>query len=183
MRNVTDIIHLSIKGDAQAQRALYEEYRVYWYMLCMRYGKSKAQADDIFQEGLIKVYRDLYQYDNAKGGFKTWSSRVMVHSALRYLKKYTWVDTLSLQDEANEYEDNEETVYSRLAARELTQVIQHLPIGYRLVFNMYAIEGYSHKEIASRLEISVGTSKSQLSKARKYLRNKLESQLKITSYE
>lgn len=183
MRKLSNIIQLSIEGNAEAQRELYEEHRVYWYMLCMRYGKSKAQADDIFQEGLIKVYNDLYQYNESKSAFKTWSSRVMVHAALRYLKKYTWVDTLSLQDEAAYYEDNDETVFSKLAARELTMVVQQLPLGYRLVFNMYAIEGYSHKEISAELGISDGTSKSQLSKARKYLRNKLESQLKITSYE
>ncbi len=183
MRNLSHIIQLSIDGNAEAQRELYEQHRVYWYMLCMRYGKSKSQADDIFQEGLIKVYKDLYQFDDRKSAFKTWSSRVMVHSALRYLKKYTWVDTLSMQEEATQYEDNDETVYSKLAARELTMVVQQLPIGYRLVFNMYAIEGYSHKEISTKLGVSEGTSKSQLSKARKYLRNKLESQLKITSYE
>ena len=183
MQNLPNIIKLAIDGNAEAQRELYEEHRVYWYMLCMRYGKSKTQADDIFQEGLIKVYKDLYQFDDGKSAFRTWSSRVMVHSALRYLKKYTWLDTLSLEEEASHYEDTDETVYSKLAARELTMVVQQLPIGYRLVFNMYAIEGYSHKEIAAELGISDGTSKSQLSKARKYLRNKLESQLKITSYE
>ena len=149
----------------------------------MRYGKSKEQADDIFQEGLIKVYKDLYQFDSNRSAFKTWSSRVMVHAALRYLKKYTWVDTLTLQDEACQYEVQDESIYSSLAAKELTKVVQQLPIGYRLVFNMFAIEGFSHKEISLELGISEGTSKSQLSKARKYLRTKLESQLKITSYE
>lgn len=183
MKNITNTIKSCVKGNAGAQRELYDEYRVYWYMLCMRYGKSKEQADDIFQEGLIKVYKDLYQFDSSRSAFKTWSSRVMVHAALRYLKKYTWVDTLSLEEVAYHFEDQDETVYSALAARELTMVVQQLPIGYRLVFNMYAIEGYSHKEIAKELGISEGTSKSQLSKARKYLRTKLESQLKITSYE
>lgn len=151
-------------------------------MLCMRYGKSKEQADDIFQEGLIKVYRDLYQYDSARSAFKTWSARVMVHAALRYLKKYTWADTFNI-DEANNYESKDDTIYESLAARELTMLVQQLPVGYRLVFNMFAIEGYSHKEIAQQLGISEGTSKSQLSKARKYLKTKLESQLKISSYE
>ncbi len=179
---MTKTIKLCVSGNADAQRVLYDEYRVYWYMLCMRYGKSKTQADDIFQEGLISVYKDLHQFDSTRSAFKTWSSRVMVHAALKYLKKYTWVDSLSLQ-EAYQYEDQDETVYFSLAARELTMVVQQLPIGYMLVFNMFAIEGYSHKEIALELGITEGTSKSQLSKARKYLKTKLESQLKITSYE
>ena len=150
-------------------------------MLSLRYGKNKSQADDIFQEGLINIFKDLHQFDVSRAAFGTWSSRVMINAALRYLKKYNWIDSFTDLDHALDKGDQSETVYEQLAAKELTQLIKQLPLGYRLVFNMYAIEGFSHKEIAEELGITVGTSKSQLSKARAQLRRVLEKQLTESS--
>lgn len=183
MNQLKHIIKSCSEGDQKAQRSLYEMYRTRWYMLSLRYGKSKTQADDIFQEGLIQIYKDLHQFDETKSAFSTWSSRVLVNSALKYLKKYNWIDTISEMEEATEIGSGSEDIFQKLATKELTQLIQKLPLGYKLVFNMYVIEGYGHKEIAEALGISIGTSKSQLSKARKTLRHQLESQLNYSGHE
>jgi len=119
----------------------------------------------------------LHQYDERKSQFSTWSSRVIVNAALRYLKKNSWNATFSELDRDQETNSNEVPVYDQLAEQELISLLQTLPTGYRIVFNMYAIEGYGHKEIAEALGITIGTSKSQLSKARKMLRAKLETHL------
>ncbi|MFK7807417.1 MAG: RNA polymerase sigma factor [Saprospiraceae bacterium] len=177
MKTLQTIITESIEGIEESQRELYLRYRSKWYMLCLRYGKNKYEADDIFQEGLIRVYKDLHQFDETRSGFETWSSRLMSHAALRYLKKNNWHQAITNIEEVQEAPDEQETVYDHLAAKELTSIIQELPIGYRLVFNMYVLEGYSHKEIATELNISEGTSKSQLFKAKKMLRGKIEFQL------
>ena len=183
MDQLNKIIQASINGDQASQRKLYEQHRTQWYMTSLRYGKNKTQADDIFQEGLIQIFKDLHQFDHNKALFKTWSTRVLINAALKYLKKYNWIDTMSDFENSYHLEDQNETVYDKIATKELTQIIQQLPLGYRMVFNMYVIEGYSHKEIAEQLEITEGTSKSQLSKARRELRNVLELQLIHKSHE
>lgn len=182
MSNLTDIIRKSVKGHPDAQRELYERYRTKWFMLAMRYGKNRSEAEDILQEGLIRIYKDLHQYDDRRSQFSTWSGRLIVHAALHYLKKNQWhkaildIDSVDIEG----YDGDE--IYSKLAAKELTLLIQGLPIGYRIVFNMYVLEGYTHKEIADKLGIKEGTSKSQLFKAKKELRHRLESQLTKYSY-
>ena len=177
MKNLNRIIKLCIRGDEKAQRELYLGYRTKWYMMAMRYGKNKQQADDILQEGLIQVFNSLHLFDERKGNFGTWSTRILIYAALKFLKKYNWEDSFKNIEEALDYEDNQESIFEKLAAKELTVLIQQLPLGYRLVFNLYVMEGYAHREIAEELGISEGTSKSQLSKARKQLRAKLESHL------
>jgi len=183
LNNQKNIIKLSVLGDEQAQRSLYDLYRTKWYMMAMRYGKNKTQAEDIFQEGLIQIFKDLHQFDESKAAFGTWSTQVLVHAAIRYLKKYNWIDTLTEMEEALFIESNEENIYDKLAAKELTDMVQNLPLGYRLVFNMYALEGYKHREIAEKLGITEGTSKSQFSKAKRELQKQLELQLTNSNHE
>lgn len=177
MTPLQTLIRNSINGQEEAQRELYLKYRVKWYMLCLRYGKSKQEADDILQEGLIQVFKDLHQFDEKRSKFDTWSSRLMSHAALRYLKKNSWHQTFANIEEVNEPIEKMETVYDQLAAKELIELIRELPMGYRIVFNMHVLEGYNHKEIAAQLDITEGTSKSQLFKAKKMLRQKIEFQL------
>lgn len=164
-------------GNESAQRKLYEKYRVQWYMILQRYASSRDEADDMFQEGLIKVFKNLKQFDGNKASFSTWSTRVMINAGITFLKKQTWAKSMSDVDEAYGVSSDVETVYEKLAAKELTALIQKLPTGYRLVFNMYVVEGYTHKEIADALGIKEGTSKSQLSKAKLKLREQLDLQL------
>ncbi len=177
MEKLQKIIEQCIDGEEAAQRELYVLFRSKWYLICLRYGKNKQQADDIFQEGLIQVYRDLYQFDAKRASFATWSSRVMSHTAIRYLKKDSWNQTFMDLDEIKEPSFQEETIFDKMAAAELIELIKKLPNGYRIVFNMYVLEGYNHREIADQLGIAEGTSKSQLSKAKKMLQELLNFQL------
>lgn len=172
-----ELIAKSTQGDDQSQRELYMRYRERWYKLSLRYGRNKEEANDILQEGLVSIYNDMHQYDHTRSKFITWSNRVLVNAALRYLKKNAWNATFTDISDADEGTNNEVGIYDQLAEKELILILQSLPTGYRIVFSMYAIEGYSHKEIAKALKITEGTSKSQLSKARKMLKTKLESQL------
>lgn len=90
MKELRLLIKQSIKGEEDAQRALYLKYRVKWYMQCLRYGKNKQEADDILQEGLIRIFKDLHQFDEERASFQTWTARLISHAALRYLKRNSW---------------------------------------------------------------------------------------------
>lgn len=168
------LIQKIMAGDKAAMQLLYEQHERHWFRLCLRYGKNRSEAQDILQEGLIMVFRDLGQFDAERGAFSTWSNRVMVNAALRFLKKHQWQQSFEDLETADTESDISQSILGKITAKELTQVIQQLPSGYRIIFNMFEIEGYSHQEIADALNISVGTSKSQLSKAKKALRQKLE---------
>ncbi len=174
------LIKDSIAGREPAQRALYMKYRIKWYMQCLRYGKNKHEADDMMQEGLIQIFKDLHQFDAKRSSFETWTSRLISHAALRYLKKNSWNNAFAEIDEANDLSESSETIHEKLAAKELTLLIQSLPMGYRVVFNLF-LEGFSHQEIAERLDITIGTSKSQLFKAKRMLRKKLKFHLTSTN--
>ena len=168
------LIEKSLKGERAATKELYGRHEPYWFRLCLRYGRNRSEAQDIFQEGVVQVFRMLGKFDAERGNFQGWSNKVMVNAALQYLKKYHWqqsfVDLSIAEGEADWSVD----VLGKISAKELIEIVQQLPSGYRVVFNMYEIEGYSHREIAEALDISVGTSKSQLSKAKKMLRKKLK---------
>ena len=142
--------------------------------MCLRYGRNKTEAEDILQEGLLYIFRDLKQFNADRGQFKSWSARVLVNAALRYLKKNQWQQSFADLEVITSEATINNDILERISAKELTQVIQKLPSGYRVVFNMYAIEGFSHREIAEHLNISISTSKSQLFKARRALKQHLE---------
>ena len=173
-KSEVNLIKKCLRKNPEAQRQLYINYRMMWFMICLRYGRNKEEAEDMLQEGLIQVFNNLKQYDTKKAAFSTWSSKVMVNAALQNLRKWKKLDL----DE--EYENHahsltvQENVYDTLGAKELTSIVQTLPDGYRVVFNLYVIEGYKHREIAEMLGISENTSKSQLRKAKNMLREKLE---------
>ena len=168
------LIKKCIKGDAKSQKTLYTKYKVKWFMVCLRYARDRSEAEDMLQEGLINIFKDLKQYNPKKGYFSTWSNRVLVNSILQFLRKWKKIkfdiDITDMKDILPSSDD----IYATLGAKELTQMIQQLPLGYRVVFNMYVIEGFKHKEIAEKLKISENTSKSQLFKAKRMLRNQLE---------
>jgi len=181
LQEIPQIISKILNGDRSAERILYDIYKTRWYMLSMRYGNNKDEANDIMQEGLIQIFKDLHQFDEKISKFSTWSSRILVHAALKYIKTNQWQNAFLDIDNKDDFYNNEEIIYSNLAAKELTEMVKKLPFGYKLVFNMYVIEGYTHKEIAKELGIAIGTSKSQLSKAKRMLRFELEKQLKSYS--
>jgi len=177
LKDLSIIIQQCLKGNESSQRALYEKFRVQWYMILQRYASNRTEADDMFQEGLINVFKNLKQFNSDKASFSTWSTRVMINAGITFLKKQSWAKSMGDVSEAYGLSTDEETVYEKIAAKELTHMVQRLPTGYRLVFNMYVVEGYSHKEIAQALGVSEGTSKSQLSKAKNKLREYLSVEL------
>jgi len=149
------------------------------YNVCLRFSRSGHEAEEILQEGFIKVFSALHQYRD-EGSFEGWVRKIMVNTALqRYRKRASMhaVVSLDLTEELPVPED--EDVVTRLTAKELLGMVQELPPAYRMVFNLYVFEGYQHKEIASLLSISEGTSKSNLHDARRWLRDKILREGKI----
>ncbi len=162
------------KGDATAQRYLYDHYRSKWFMICLRYLPNRADAEDALQNGLINIFTKINQFDSRIGEFGGWSSRIIANDCIQILRKNSKniiVDELS-NDHSIAY--HEENAIDKISRKEIMSIIQKLPTGYRMIFNMFVFDGYSHKEIAAQLKISEGTSKSQLSKARKILQQALE---------
>ena len=140
--------------------------------LCLRYAKDSAEAEDILQDGFVKVFLNIHKYQ-PYGPFEGWMRRIFVNTAIEYYRqrrKYLFSD-IDIENEDFEYRED---VVDRMAAEELMELMKELPDGYRMVFNMYAIEGYSHKEIADELNISIGTSKSQYSRARTYFQKLIQ---------
>lgn len=168
------LIKRSLKGEQKAIQLLYTRHKQYWFGICLRYASNRYEAQDVFQEAISSVFEKLDQFKPQKGSFKAWSNRIFVNAAFLYLKKHQWQQSFKNLDLAEEEVDTSESALGKITAKELTQLIQQLPFGYRVVFNMREIEGYSHQEIAKMLDISIGTSKSQLFKAKKALRAKIK---------
>ena len=162
------------KGDLKATNQLYQEHKSYWFKICLRYSRNRDEAQDVFQDGITKIFQVLEKYDVEKGTFKGWSNKVLIHEILKTLKKNQWHHSLEVLDDQNGLDYWNNDIVQEITAKELTAIIQSLPFGYRMVFNMYEIEGYSHREIAEELNISIGTSKSQLSRAKKALQSKVK---------
>lgn len=145
--------------------------------ICLRYLKNQMDAEEVMLTGFVKVFQHVGQFEN-KGSFEGWIKRIMVNEALGFLRKKEPMhlaiekEVLQVATDANAEQD--------LAMDDLLRILHELPAGYRAVFNLYAIEGYSHKEIGDLLNISEGTSKSQLSKARVMLQRRLQNQESIT---
>lgn len=144
----------------------------------MRYSRSAHEAEEILQEGFIKVFSALHQYRD-EGSFEGWVRKIIVNTALqRYRKRSSLHAIVSLEFTENHSTADDEDVVGHLTAKELLGMVQELPPAYRMVFNLYVFEGYQHKEIAAMLDISEGTSKSNLHDARRWLRDKIMRQEK-----
>ena len=172
MLSEDEIVKGCKKQKAEAQQSLYDRYSGKMYVLCLRYAKHKAEAEDILQEGFIKVFENIKSF-RGDGSFEGWIRRIMVHTAIKYYHK------ASRKNEAIGWEKLPDSplkpeVYGQLDADQILELIQELPEGYRQVFNLYALEGYKHKEIANMLEIGESTSRSQLTKARSLLQKMID---------
>lgn len=168
-----DIVKGCVKGDKKSQYALYEMFKRDVMGICMRYSRDRSEAEDMMQEGFIKVYSDLYQY-RPIGPLGGWIRRVVVNSCLRFIRKRKRLVFNEFSGMQTELMPTNENVISDLGAQDLMKLVQKLPDGYRLVFNLYVVEGFTHQEIADQLGISVNTSKSQLSRAKANLRKTIE---------
>lgn len=172
MINEKRVIKQCIKGNKRFQRILYEKYSPRMYPVCYRYAKNTNDAQDILQETFITVFSKLDQFNN-QGSFEGWIRKITVRCAIRhYQKNSKRTDNADIKH-AEEQKINA-TILDEISAKEIIELIAELPDGYRIVFNLYSIEGYSHKEISETLGITESASRSQLTRARKLLIQKLE---------
>lgn len=169
--NEQELIQGCRRGDRAAQRRLYDTFSPKMYALCCRYVKDSMEAEDVLVTAFTKILDKIDQY-KSEGSFEGWIRRVVVNEALTWLRRNRNM-YLELELEAADYEPDYKSLGDHLEAEDLMTMINDLPSGYRIVFNLYAIDGYSHKEIADQLGISENTSKSQLSRARAYLQKLL----------
>lgn len=167
-----DIIDGCIKGERKAQEQLYKVFASRMYAVCLRYAKDRMEAEDILQEGFVKVFQHIGKYQ-PNGPFGGWIRRVFINTAIEHYRRQVRnpIDNVDEVPDQNEVPDD---AIDQMSVRELIQLISKMPDGYRQVFNLFAIEGYMHQEIAEMLGISVGTSKSQYSRARKYLQDSIK---------
>ena len=149
------------------QYELYERFAPKMYGVCLRYASSNEEAEDILQEGFIKVFKKIGSY-RSEGSFEGWMRRIFVNTAIEHFRRKTYTQPITEAEEST-VEGKYLSVLDALAEKDIVQLVQQLSPGYRTVFNMYVIEGYSHKQIAEELGISEGTSKSQLSRAKQIL--------------
>lgn len=176
MLNESELIEGCRKGDRAVQKALYNHYCRKMMVVCLRYSKSTAEAEDVLQEAFVKVFQGLKDF-RQESRLGTWITRIMVNTALNAQRRKLYLFPMVDMEEINLPVD--ELVLPNLNFNQLLEYIQELPQGCRLVFNLFAIEGYSHKEIAESLGISEGTSKSQYARAKSLLQSRL---LKDSSY-
>ncbi|HSG67173.1 MAG TPA: sigma-70 family RNA polymerase sigma factor [Bacteroidales bacterium] len=170
-------IEKCLNNDPKAQGELYKAFAPKMFGICLRYTRNQMEAEDILQEGFIKVFRYLKDYRN-DGSLEGWVRRTMVNTAINFFKKRAkYLNDLPIE-EAEPINQDEESAIDKLSAKELLEFIRELPDGYRVVFNLNIIEGYTHKEIGELLNISENTSKSQLSRARSVLQAKLKNKVK-----
>ena len=160
-------------GDSDARRALYERYGGVLYSICCRYMKDRVVAEDILHDSVITIFSKIKDY-RGDGSFEGWCKRITVNTALGYIRKNNPLDNSLAIDSAFSLSDNDASTISQISNNELLEAIQTLPDGYRTILNLYAIEGYSHKEIGELLQISEVTSRSQYSRARTKLMDVLK---------
>ncbi|MDR3250042.1 MAG: sigma-70 family RNA polymerase sigma factor [Tannerella sp.] len=162
------LIEGCINGDRRAQKALYDRFSRRMMAVCLRYVKDSEDSRDLLQEGFVKVYTNICKF-TGEGSFDGWVRKIFVNCALEFLRRN---DILANSDciDDREYEDlPDETTLSQISAEDIMTCVRSLPDGFRVVFNMFAIEGYSHKEIGKILNIKESTSRSQYIRARKAL--------------
>lgn len=167
-----DIIKGCLKNERKAQELLYKSYSKKFLAICIRYVKDKELAEDVMIEGFMKVFEKLGQFEG-KGSFEGWMKRIIVTQALLTLRKQKSLNMEVLQVESHLEPINTTYQLDHLETDDLMALIKELPVGYRTVFNLYAIEGYSHAEIGDLLGITESTSKSQLNRARNVLKQKI----------
>jgi RNA polymerase sigma factor (sigma-70 family) len=175
LSEIKNIISGCLKGNRRDQELLYRRHAAKLYAVCLQYSGNDEEARDVLQEGFIKIFENLIHYKH-EGSFEGWVRRIIVNTALeKYRSKHSLyrIDDIDDIAEPNAEPDNED--YAGLGAVDLMQIIRELPPKYRMVFNLYAIEGYSHKEISKMANISEGTSKSNLSRARVILQRRVGS--------
>ncbi len=177
LTNIQQLIQQVLDGQKKAASELYEAYKRPLFVVCLRYASDRSRAQDYLQEAFISIFKNLKQFDSSKGAFESWAKRVTINTCLMDLRKNTlYAVNIS---EAVQVESDMEDALSSMSLKEMLELIQQLPEGYKTVFNMYVIDGFSHREIAEKLGVSINTSKTQLMKARLLLQKKINTAQRI----
>lgn len=161
------------------QELLYKKYSSKMYGVCLRYSGSAEDANDLLQEGFIKIFKNLTKF-RSEGSFEGWIRRIFVNTSIEHFRKKVKLYNVTEVQE-NTIEDDDLNILDTLAEKDIISLVNELSPGYKVVFNMHVVEGYSHKEIANILGINEGTSKSQLARAKGVLKKSLEKRLNKTS--
>ncbi len=162
------MLHGCLNNKTSAQEALYNRFSPRMLGVCYRFARNREDAEDMLQEGFIKVFTQMHQFRN-QGALEGWIRRIIVHTCINVLKKNKkFSDSVDLIH-ANSIHQNESNIYSIIQAKQVVESIRLLPLGYRTVLNLYAIDGFSHKEIAAMLDIEESTSRSQYTRAKTML--------------
>ncbi|MGY0391318.1 RNA polymerase sigma factor [Bizionia sp. KMM 8389] len=168
--SLKQLIHKCSNHDTKAQSDLYQLFSSKLFSVCLKYSRNYAEAEDNLQDAFMTIFKKINQY-NHKGSFEGWLKRITINTALQRYRNQGVFEIINedfIEDQEVDIDDED------ISLDFLLKIIQELPDRYRLVFNMYVLDGYSHKEIASLLNITVGTSKSNLARARKILKEKIE---------
>ena len=170
--NTKDLIERSKSGDRMAQQLLYKRLSASMMGVCFRYMKNESDAEDVLLDGFYKMFSNLnkFRFENEKAFFG-WVKRIMVNEALMKMRRNKEIQILTINEDLDKEVDT--SPLELLQAEDILNIIREIPLGYRTIFNLYEVEGLSHQEISEKLGISIGTSKSQLFKAKKLLREML----------
>ena len=171
----SDLIEGCLAGDRKMQQALYNQFAPKMYGVCLRHASNTEEAEDILQEGFVKVFNKMGSF-RREGSFEGWIRRIFVNTAIEQYRKKIYLQPITDVEE-DSMEGKYLSVLDRLSEKDIIQLVQQLSPGYRTVFNMYVVEGYTHKQISEILGISEGTSKSQLSRAKLILQDLVKTHL------
>ena len=173
MMDENELIDMCLKQNPRAQKTLFDKYAPKMFSVSLRYMKNTELAEDVLQEGFVKVFLKLKEFKR-EGSFEGWIRRIIVNTSLDAIRKNAKTKFDQPIDDVSYKLEYKDPASSSLETQDLLNLVKNMPSGYRVVFNMFAIEGYSHKEIAEKLNVTENTSKSQYLRARAYLRDRLE---------
>ncbi|RYY66855.1 MAG: sigma-70 family RNA polymerase sigma factor [Chitinophagaceae bacterium] len=175
MISESDLVEGCRQGDRKLQKELYERFAPKMFGVCLRYAGATEEAEDILQEGFVKVFNKIGSF-RGEGSFEGWIRRIIVNTAIEHFRRKTYLQPVTEREEET-MESDYLSVLDSLAEKDIIGLVQQLSPGYRSVFNMYVVEGYTHKQIGELLGISEGTSKSQLSRAKAILQDLVRTHL------
>lgn len=174
----TQLIQYCIDGDRQSQNQLYKQFAPRMFAICLRYSKNREEAEEIVQEGFFQVFKSLKNFQH-KGSFEGWMQKIVVYCAIQHYRNKSKLHPVVNIEKAEVEQSDTEDVFAQLSKKELLKMVQALSPAYRMVFNLYVFEGMKHREIAELLNISEGTSKSNLFDAKAILQRAVANSLKI----
>ncbi|MGC9471902.1 MAG: RNA polymerase sigma factor [Bacteroidales bacterium] len=172
-----ELVQGCLENKREFQRMLYDQYAPAMYGICLQYAGNRNQAKDILQDVFIKIFRNLHQFEG-KGSLEGWIRRVITNTAIDHFKTKKRIHFIPGEETQTEKGYVEEDIISQLQTSHLLECVSRLPEGARIIFNLHTLEGYNHQEISEKLNISVGTSKSQLNRAKTLLKKWISAELK-----